>query len=61
MSDAQISDPYAVVLADLRAQRAKIDQAISAIESLRGIAPSAPTALDNAQKPPPTSALSMPH
>jgi hypothetical protein len=30
-------DPYAVVLADLRAKRAQIDQAIQAIESLRGI------------------------
>jgi hypothetical protein len=40
MSETQTNDPYAIVLADLREQRAKIDQAISAIESLRGIAPS---------------------
>lgn len=31
-------DPYAIVLADLRAQRDKIDQAIQAIESVRGSA-----------------------
>lgn len=29
-------DPYAVVLADLRAKREQIDQAIQAIESIRG-------------------------
>ena len=29
-------DPYAIVLADLRAQRDRIDQAIQAIESVRG-------------------------
>ena len=32
-------DPYAVVLADLRAKRDQIDQAIQAIESVRGNAP----------------------
>ncbi len=30
-------DPYAIVLADLRAKRAQIDQAIQAIELLRGL------------------------
>jgi hypothetical protein len=34
-------DHYAVVLADLRAKRAQIDQAIQAIESLRGTGSSA--------------------
>lgn len=33
------TDPYEVVLADLRAQREKIDQAIAAIERLTGRAP----------------------
>lgn len=41
MGESPPSDPYAIVLADLKAQRAKIDQAISAIEALRGITPSA--------------------
>lgn len=36
MTDEAHSDPYVVVLTDLKAQRAKIDAAISAIESLRG-------------------------
>jgi DNA-directed RNA polymerase delta subunit len=35
-SDTAPSDAYEVVLADLRAKRAQIDQAISAIEALRG-------------------------
>lgn len=38
MTDEALSDPYAVVLADLRAQRDRIDAAIAAIESLRGVA-----------------------
>lgn len=36
MSDAQNSDPYGLVLADLRAQRAQIDQTIALLEALRG-------------------------
>lgn len=36
------SDPYEVVLADLRAKKAQIEQAISAIEILRGGAAAAP-------------------
>lgn len=37
MTDAEMSnDAYAVVLADLKAQREKLDHAISAIEALRG-------------------------
>ena len=39
--ESQPVDPYAVVLADLRAKRDQIDQAIQALESLRGNA--APT------------------
>lgn len=35
-SENQSLDPYVAVLADLRAQRDKIDQAIQLIESLRG-------------------------
>lgn len=34
--ESQSVDPYAVVLADLRAKREQIDQAIQALESLRG-------------------------
>jgi hypothetical protein len=37
-------DPYAIVLADLRAKRDQIDQAIQAIESVRGSSPGAPRA-----------------
>ena len=37
--DSQPLDPYELVLADLRAQRSKIDIAIQAIENLRGISP----------------------
>lgn len=37
------SDPYVVVLADLRAQRDRIDQAIQAIESVRTGTSSGPT------------------
>lgn len=37
MSELPSSDPYDVVLADLRAQRVRIDQAISALEALRGL------------------------
>jgi hypothetical protein len=47
MSDDIGSDPYAAVLADLRANRKKIDEAIAVIESLRGqraLAGSAPEA-----------------
>jgi hypothetical protein len=36
MSDDTATDPYAAVLADLRAKRNKIDEAIALIESLRG-------------------------
>jgi hypothetical protein len=42
MTDEALSDPYAVVLADLKAQREKIDAAISAIESLRGVSSTPP-------------------
>jgi hypothetical protein len=35
MSDAQKSDPYDLVLADLRAQRQQIDQTIALLEALR--------------------------
>lgn len=35
------SDPYEIVLADLRAKRAQIDQAIAALEGMRADAPSA--------------------
>ncbi|MGQ7790793.1 HTH domain-containing protein [Faunimonas sp. B44] len=34
------SDPYEVVLADLRSKKDQIEQAIRAIEALRGVAPS---------------------
>lgn len=34
-TESMESDPYAIVLADLRAQRDRIDQAIQAIESVR--------------------------
>lgn len=45
MTDEALPDPYAVVLADLRSQRDKIDAAISAIESLRnGSSPTPKTA-----------------
>jgi hypothetical protein len=37
-------DPYALVLADLKARRLQIDQAIQAIESLRGPSPSGSSA-----------------
>lgn len=40
--ESQGLDPYDVVLADLRAKREQIDQAIQALESLRG-APSVPS------------------
>lgn len=36
MSDESIVDPYALVLADLRAKRDQIDTAIAAIEGLQG-------------------------
>lgn len=36
MTDAIDHDPYAVVLADLRAKRAQIDQTIALLEALRG-------------------------
>jgi hypothetical protein len=36
MSDDSGNDPYAAVLADLRARRLKLDEAITLIESLRG-------------------------
>lgn len=35
-AESTIFDPYEVVLADLRAKKAQIEQAISAIESVRG-------------------------
>lgn len=38
------SDPYEIVLADLRAKKAQIEQAISAIESLRSGAPASGSA-----------------
>jgi HB1, ASXL, restriction endonuclease HTH domain len=42
MADVQKpSDPYEIVLADLRAKRAKIDHAIAALEGMRADAPSA--------------------
>lgn len=44
MENENLSDPYAVVLADLRAQKLKIEQAIEAIESLRGgLSPTTPS------------------
>jgi hypothetical protein len=47
--ESQAVDPYEVVLADLRAKRAQIDQAIEAIESVRGNrAASAPAKSDAA-------------
>jgi HB1, ASXL, restriction endonuclease HTH domain len=42
--ESEAIDHYAVVLADLRARRAQIDQAIQAIESIRGIAASSTAA-----------------
>lgn len=36
-AESMATDPYEVVLADLRAKKAQIEQAISAIETLRGI------------------------
>jgi hypothetical protein len=42
-TESEIIDPYEIVLADLRAKRDQIDQAIQAIESVRGSAvPSKP-------------------
>ena len=38
-TESEVIDPYAIVLADLRAKRDQIDQAIQAIESVRGGAP----------------------
>ena len=47
------ADPYAIVLADLRAQRDRIDTAIAALEGLRGSAGShvKPTAAGTAEPP----------
>ena len=45
-------DHYAVVLADLRAKRAQIDQAIQAIESLRGLGPSGSSATPSEEPQP---------
>jgi len=54
MKDEASPDPYSVVLADLKAQRDKIDAAISAIESLRGVGPSvAPRRSDGLDATPP--------
>jgi hypothetical protein len=35
MENVQPADPYEVVLADLRAQRERIDHAIAAVEAVR--------------------------
>lgn len=37
------SDPYDLVLEDLRARRDRIEQAIAAIESVRSLVPSLPS------------------
>lgn len=52
-SDSQGVDPYAAVLADLKAKRDQIDQAIQAIEGLRTNAPATTSA---ASTPPPLAA-----
>lgn len=58
MSDeAPAHDPYSVVLGDLRSQREKIDNAIAAIEALRGGASAAPAS--SASKPAPAPGQSM--
>lgn len=44
-------DPYDAVLADLRAKRDRIDEAIAVIESIRGIAASAPVGGAPVQRP----------
>lgn len=51
-TESMESDPYAIVLADLRAQRDRIDQAIQAIESVRsGVGQTAaPAAQSRAQE-----------
>lgn len=51
--ESTATDPYEVVLADLRAKKAQIEQAISAIEILRGNAPAMPAnPAPNSEKPP---------
>lgn len=46
MSDAEnVNDPYAIVIADLRAQRDRIDTAITALEGLRGCVTTAPASV----------------
>jgi hypothetical protein len=50
--ESQPLDPYDLVLLDLRAQRSKIDIAIQAIESLRGISPSVGTVTPPSQGTP---------
>lgn len=51
-SESQGVDPYAAVLADLKAKREQIDQAIQAIEALRGGAATTPAATPAGQVSP---------
>lgn len=61
MSESAPSDPYAIVLADLKAQRARIDQAITAIEALRGItAAASPEPAGSSSASPPAAAPGTP-
>lgn len=50
-TESMESDPYSIVLADLKAQRDRIDQAIQAIESVRAGAGSAGAAPVHARTP----------
>lgn len=52
--DAPARDPYSVVLNDLRSQRDKIDNAIAAIEALRGGATPAPAGQEGQASPTPS-------
>lgn len=62
-------DPYEVVLADLKAKRAQLDQAIAAIEAIRGNAPSgaaqnptpAPSSAESQRSPSTTVTAGMFH
>ena len=45
MENEHALDPYEAVLTDLRAQKDKIDQAISLLESLRGAGISVPNGM----------------
>lgn len=50
-AESTTTDPYEVVLADLKAKKAQIEQAISAIESLRGGTALTPSAGAAASRP----------